>query len=1075
MNLLPRLATAVLTSTAGTMLCLPTGGAVAALPDPAGGLRFDFGSATSPVAEGYLQVANTTGYDTGRGYGLDRVVAFRDRGAPDPLRRDFTVGPAYTFSVDLPAGDHHVTVISGDQSANSTTSVSAEGAPRGTILSPAGRFSSLRTVVTVTDGRLDLTFGRDGRVNAVEVVPLPRPTGLLVTGVTVTGRPAVALRWTPVAGAARYRVHRAASADGPFTAIAEPTTSGFTDHAAELGLSYVYAVSQVNGDGLESSRGDTVAATVRDPSVAPPGTPRGVALERTTARGTTLRWLPAAQALRYYVYRAEAAGGPFEKIATSEDRRYTDPTPPHRAFFYRVYAVATGGLSAAGPVVTSPVTHRPPRQQERLDRGLVAVPTGTGTLVSWRLLGTDPDGVTFHVYRDGRRVAGSPVTGATNLLDPAGGATSAYTVAAVVGGRETARSAAVRPWAAAHLDIPLQRPPDATTPDGKPFTYHANDVSTGDLDGDGRYELVVKWDPSNSHDNSVAGYTGEVFLDAYTLDGTRLWRIAMGRNIRAGAHYTQFLVYDLDGDGRAEVVAKTADGTTDGAGTVIGDPAADHRNSTGYVLTGAEYLTVFDGRDGKALTTTDYQPGRGDPCDWGDCYGNRVDRFLAGVAYLDGERPSFVMARGYYTRTVLAAYDWRAGKLTRRWTFDSAREGNGDYAGQGNHNLSVGDVDNDGRDEIVYGAMALDDDGTGLWNTRLGHGDALHLGDLDPARPGLEVFGVHENPTAAHGMELRDAATGAIHWGRFTGIDTGRGTAADIDPNHPGAEAWAVDGEWNSPTGNLYAASGTRLSTAIPAANFAVWWDGDLSREILDHDFDVERGVGVGTIGEWDPATGRTANLLTATGTLANNGTKGNPGLQADLLGDWREEVIWRTADSSALRLYATTTPSAHRIRTLMHDPVYRLGVAWQNVGYNQPPHTSFFLGTAMATPPAPHLRTGPVIAARVVVRPGVWLAGTGHWRPPVTAGVTLPPGSAAVATDTVRLLVDGALVAPRHSTAVTGPSGQRQLLVWFDGAALAGAVGDHGGQVDLTLTGHLVDGGTFAGGDSVHVVGRAG
>lgn len=446
MKSLPRLATAVLTVTAGTALCLPAGGAArAAPPDPAGGLRFDFGSETSPLADGHLRVAGSTGYDAQRGYGLDRPVGFRDRGAPDPLRQDFTVGTGYTFSVDLPAGDYHVTVISGDQSANNTTTVSAEGTARGTILSPAGRFNTLAAVITVTDGRLDLTFGRDGRVNAVHLVPVSRPTGLRVTGVTAVPTASVTLAWNPVTAAARYRLYRAPSADGPFTRLAEPATTTFTDHTAELGLSYVYAVSQVTGVGLESARSVTATATVRNPAVSPPGTPRGVALRSTTAQAVTLRWLPVPRALRYYVYRAQTAQGPFEKVATSTEPGYTDRTPPHRNYFYRVYAVSAGGLSAAGAVVRSPATHRPARQLERLDRGLLAVPTGAGILVSWRLLGTDPDTVAFHVYRDGRRISRAPVTGTTNLLDPGGTTTSGYAVATVSGGRESARSAVVRP------------------------------------------------------------------------------------------------------------------------------------------------------------------------------------------------------------------------------------------------------------------------------------------------------------------------------------------------------------------------------------------------------------------------------------------------------------------------------------------------------------------------------------------------------------------------------------------------------------------------------------------------------
>lgn len=580
-----------------------------------------------------------------------------------------------------------------------------------------------------------------------------------------------------------------------------------------------------------------------------------------------------------------------------------------------------------------------PRQMEYLDRGVVAVKTGTGVFVSWRLLGTEGSGVTFNVYRDGVKVNAAPIMNSTNLQDAAGTTSSKYTVRAVVNGTEQVASSAVSVWGSNYLSVPLSKPAGGTTPDGVSYTYSANDASAGDLDGDGKYELIVKWDPSNSKDNSQSGYTGEVFIDAYKLDGTRLWRIGLGKNIRAGAHYTQFMVYDLDGDGKAEVAMKTGDGSKDGTGAVIGDGTKDYRNSSGYILTGPEYLTIFNGLTGKALTTVNYDPPRGTVSSWGDNYGNRVDRFLAGIAYLDGERPSLVMARGYYTRSVLVAYDYRNGQLTKRWTFDTNTSGNSAYAGQGNHSLSVGDVDNDGKDEIVYGAMAVDDNGTSLYTTKLGHGDAMHLSDLDPDRAGMEVFQVHETPSSTAGVEFRDARTGALIWGIPTTADIGRGMAADIDPRYKGAEVWAA--------GAMYTAKGQLISNKLPSTNFGIWWDGDLSRELLDNN----------RIDKWNYDTSTVTNLLTASGAASNNSTKATPALQADLLGDWREEAVWRTTDSSALRIYTTTDLTETRIYTLMHDPVYRLGIAWQNVAYNQPPHTSFYLGTGMSTPPVPNIR----------------------------------------------------------------------------------------------------------------------
>ncbi|MGN7415608.1 rhamnogalacturonan lyase [Paenibacillus sp. SAF-068] len=612
----------------------------------------------------------------------------------------------------------------------------------------------------------------------------------------------------------------------------------------------------------------------------------------------------------------------------------------------RILRTAGVSLLSSALLVTSlglsntQVTHAAgARQMEYLDRGVVAVKTGTGVFVSWRLLGTEGSNVSFNVYRDGTKVNATPITNSTNLQDASGTSSSKYTVRAVVSGTEQAASTAANVWGNNYLSVPLSVPAGGTTPDGVAYTYSANDASAGDLDGDGEYELIVKWDPSNSKDNSQSGYTGEVFIDAYKLNGTRLWRIGLGKNIRAGAHYTQFMVYDLDGDGKAEVAMKTADGSKDGTGVVIGDASKDYRNSSGYVLSGPEFLTIFNGQTGKALSTVNYEPARGNVSSWGDNYGNRVDRFLAAIAYLDGERPSLVMARGYYTRSVLVAYNWRNGQLTKQWTFDSNTSGNSGYAGQGNHNLSVADVDGDGKDEIIYGAMAVDDNGKGLYTTGLHHGDAMHLSDLDPDRPGLEVFQVHETPSNA-GVEFRDAGTGQLIWGVKTTKDIGRGMAADIDPRYKGAEVWA--------DGSLYTAKGQKLGTTLPSStNFGIWWDGDLLRELLDSN----------RIDKWNYANSTTVNLLTASGVSSNNGTKSTPNLQADLFGDWREEVVWRTNDSSALRIYTTTAVTDKRIYTLMHDPVYRLGVAWQNVAYNQPPHTGFYLGEGMNTPPVPNIR----------------------------------------------------------------------------------------------------------------------
>ncbi|MEV0456563.1 cellulose binding domain-containing protein [Catellatospora methionotrophica] len=589
--------------------------------------------------------------------------------------------------------------------------------------------------------------------------------------------------------------------------------------------------------------------------------------------------------------------------------------------------------SPSAPASPSPSpSGQPPsgaKQMEDLNRGLVSVRSGSANLVSWRLLGTESYSTGFNVYRGGTKVNASPITNSTNYLDSGAAADASYTVRAVVNGTEQAASGSSLRFAGGnYLDVPISAPASG---------YSANDASVGDLDGDGQYEIVLKWDPDNAKDNSQSGVTGNVYVDAYRLNGSRMWRIDLGRNIRAGAHYTQFQVYDYDGDGRAEVAMKTADATRDGVGTVIGNASADYRNSSGYILTGPEYLTMFNGLNGAALSTVGYEPPRGTVSAWGDNYGNRVDRFLAGTAYLDGTRPSLIMSRGYYTRTVIVAWDFRNGSLTRRWTFDSNSAGSA-YAGQGNHQLSIGDVDADGRDEIIFGAMTINDNGTPLWNTGRGHGDALHVGDFVPGRAGLEVFKVSES-TSQPGSWLADARTGQVLWSTATGADNGRGVAGDIWAGSPGAEAWSA-----SDTTLRNTANGASLGREPGSINFLVWWDGDPVRELLD-------GTHIDKYG-----TSGDTRLLTGSNVASNNGTKSTPALSADLFGDWREEVIWRTSDNTALRIYATTNTTDRRIHTLMHDPMYRVAVAWQNTAYNQPPHPSFFLGDGMTSPNSPNI-----------------------------------------------------------------------------------------------------------------------
>ncbi len=607
----------------------------------------------------------------------------------------------------------------------------------------------------------------------------------------------------------------------------------------------------------------------------------------------------------------------------------------------------------------------PAMRMEKLDRGAVAVRGNDGVLVSWRALMTDAPGLAFDVYRDGRKLNAEPVTASSNYLDTSAGSGN-YEV------RETAGGAASKAlFIDGHLTLPLQRPAGGKTAYGKEYTYTANDASVGDLDGDGQYEIVLKWEPTESQDNCCTGHTGIVLLDAYKLDGTLLWRISLGPNIRAGAHYTQFQVADYDGDGKAELIVKTADGTRDAAGKVIGDANANWVTGsgeieqtdrtgarrtddgklmaglTGRILQGPEYLSVFDGATGRVVDTIPYPSRRGADGDnpsqeelkqrWGDAYANRSDRFLAGTAWLDGRHPSAIFARGYYARTTIAAIDFSSGKLVQRWYFDSEAPGvPKGYSGQGNHQLSIADVDGDGRHEIVYGAMALDDDGKPLWTTGMGHGDTMHVGDFDPARPGLEKFGVHENMAMSKnvGAAMLDARTGEVLWTTPADKDTGRGVVGDIDPRYPGAEAWS------SASPNLYDARGNVIAPKHPQqVNFMVWWDGDLLRELLDRN----------KVFKWDWQHNEVTVLLQGLDAVSNNGTKATPALTADLFGDWREEIVWRNTDSSALHIYSTPIPTTHRITTLMQDPQYRAAIAWQNTAYNQPPWPSFFIGEGMA------------------------------------------------------------------------------------------------------------------------------
>ncbi len=601
------------------------------------------------------------------------------------------------------------------------------------------------------------------------------------------------------------------------------------------------------------------------------------------------------------------------------------------------------------------------RLMETLNRGIYAINRGNNEIfISWRMLGTDEKEVAFNVYRSKdhsapEKLNSEPITTVTYFVyKDSTMTTRSYFVRPIINGHEGEESE--------HFTMSNSLQTCLTIPLKTPEGYRPNDAAIGDLNGDGALDLVLKQEQS-PHDPSHSGATnGTTKLEAYTLQGDFLWRIDLGVNIREGAHYTPFIVYDLNSDGYAEVAVRTAEGTIDGEGNKIGDENHDGKtnyvNSTGRILEGPEFISIYDGRTGKELAR-DYYIERGEVTDWGDAYGNRLDRHLMAVAYLDGVHPSLIICRGYYNgrrsfegKTVIMALDYNNGQINKRWTFTAKENGiNSSYSGQGNHNLSIGDVDGDGKDEIIYGAMALDDNGEGLYTTGLGHGDAIHLSDIDPTHPGLELFMPHEDYPNIAGLEMRDAESGELLWGIPSVGDVGRGVTMDIDSTYPGYEVWGRGGGIYG----LYTAQGVLISNNQPrGCNFGIWWDGDLIREQLD-----------GTlISKWVPETEENQRILDGYRTFdvgSNNWTKKNPCLSGDILGDWREEVIWRSNDNQKLIIACTTEDTPYRMYTLLQDPIYRLSLNVQNVGYNQPPQPGFFFGAGMTFPEKPDLKIIPI------------------------------------------------------------------------------------------------------------------
>lgn len=577
------------------------------------------------------------------------------------------------------------------------------------------------------------------------------------------------------------------------------------------------------------------------------------------------------------------------------------------------------------------------------DRALMAIHEGNGEVhIAWRLLGGDDPLIAFDLYRangagEQKKVNHRPIRTATYYIDNGVNCaeTQKYTLCDAASGKMLATYTLTPELAATpYLRIPIEPLPFDTA-----HRYEPNDVAVGDLDGDGEMEIVLKRVGASFACSQAGMSPGGVILEAYKLNGKRLWQVDLGINIRHGAQYLQFLVADFDGDGCAEVATKTAEGSRFADGTMIGDDNNDgitdyvNRNKSsrmyGKILEGPEFFSVLDGKTGCELARGPYIE-RGKVTDWGDNYGNRVDRQLGAVGYFDGKTPGIFWGRGYNGKSVMHAWSFRNRELKREWIFDtSSCDEYKAYENQGNHNIRVGDVDGDGKDEVIYGACAVDHDGKPLHNTRLGHGDAMHLTDIDPDHPGLEVWQGHEYAPAPVGSSLRDARTGEILVGFPSTDDVGRAMCADIDPRFPGCEIWSIE------TGGLRSCKGELIWPATPSINMAVWWDGDLTRELLD-----------GTrIDKWN-GHGMT-NLFDGKqkGVVSNNGTKQNPCLIADIFGDWREEVIWRTPDNSEIRIYMTPHATPYRMPSLLEDPIYRLSMIVQNVGYNQPTHTGFYLG----------------------------------------------------------------------------------------------------------------------------------
>lgn len=915
--------------------------------------RFDFGA--GEPAEGFIKVTGDMLYEDGRGFGISEAAeaVVSDKGEK-PVLRDSLRFEENSFKVKLDPGFYRIRVCSGDYSdiGDVMTVLDANGVTLEFWIREECVVCKEAVVEVKNDGLLiKAVSGIHVCLNTVDIAPVTKLDKIeLNTDISANGG-TVKLSWKNAKGAAGCHIKRRRLSDNETDIDIITTETEFSDNDVELCGKYEYSAAPTDGADFDCAEPTVSKVYVTDGG---PVTAKMTSLKAEPAgNGVDLSWTAEGKGILYFnVYRKTPLGLDL-LIAKTDKLSFTDAGARAWAEIeYSVECVTMSGASERVKTTLAAVEPKPRHMMETLDRGAAAIKSDGGIFVSWRLKGYEyGKGIGFIVLRNGERITDEPLMRSTSLFDPDGKSGDKYTIKAVKDGKAEHEGETVTASEYEYLPVPIDKPDPYTAPDGSVFDYYAGDVIPADLDGDGQYEFIVKW-MSNPKDNSHKGYTGVYYIDAYKLNGKKLWRLCLGKNIRCGAHYAQILAYDFDNDGKAEVIMKTADGTVDASGKVIGDPNADYRNSDGFILEGPEFLSLFDGETGCLLDTVPYEPPRGNVRDWGDSWGNRVDRFLACVAYLNGVDPSAVMCRGYYDHgcpTVLAAYDVIDKKLVKRWVFRADKDQNINFTAQGNHSLCVGDVDGDGMDEIVYGAMAIDNDGRGMYSTGLGHGDAQHLGKFLPDAEGLQYFEIHEELEAEYGYEVHDPATGEIKWGVYTGRDTARGMCAKIDPEHEGNQIWAI-GE------PLYTFDGKMISEEPPkTCKFTVWWDGDLLRELLDYAPDDDWWEnGSPRVFKWNWKTGSLETVFAPEGAKCIRNTKGTPCLQADILGDWREELVYTNDDCTELRIYTAASVTEHRFYTLMHDHVYRTAVALQNTAYNTPPHTGFYIGPEMKEPEAP-------------------------------------------------------------------------------------------------------------------------